>query len=62
MFIQGIYEIIMLVFNTDYFTEEKFFKMVKSRYTTQAMTNQILSDIRSRIRVLHYLFVNVLPY
>ena len=28
----------------------------------QALTNQILSDVRSRARVLHYLFVNVLPY
>ena len=28
----------------------------------QALTNQILSDARSRTRVLPYLFVNVLPY
>ena len=26
-----------------------------------AVTNQILSDVHSRTRVLHYLFVNVLP-
>ena len=28
----------------------------------QALTNQILSDVRSRTRVLNYLFVNVLPH
>ena len=28
----------------------------------QALTNQILRDVRSRIHVLHYLFVNVLPH
>ena len=29
---------------------------------TQALANQFLSDIRSCTCVLHYLFVNVLPY
>ena len=29
---------------------------------TQALTNQILSDICSRIRVLNCLLVNILPY
>ena len=28
----------------------------------QALTNQIHSDVRPRTRVLHYLFVKVLPY
>lgn len=28
----------------------------------KTLTNQILSDISSRTRVLHYLHVNVLPY
>ena len=28
----------------------------------QALTNQILNDVHSRTLVLHYLFVNILPY
>ena len=52
----------MLGFHTDYFIEEKNFKMIKSRYTNQALTNQFLSDVGSRTRVLHYWFVNVLTY
>ena len=28
----------------------------------QALTNKILSNVCSRTRVLHYLFVNILPY
>ena len=28
----------------------------------QALTSQILCDVRSHTRVLHYLSVNVLPY
>ena len=31
-------------------------------YFPEALTNQILSDVRSLTRVLHYLLVNVLPY
>ena len=62
MFIQAVYKIIMLGFHTDYFIEEKNFKMIKSRYTNQALTNQFLSDVRSHTRVLHYWFVIVLTY
>ena len=36
--------------------------LVRIVLTLHALTNQILSDIRSRTRVLHYLFVNVFPY
>ena len=35
--------------------------LYRQDYDLQALTNQILSDVRSRPRVLHYLFVNVLP-
>ena len=35
--------------------------LYRQDYALQALTNQILSDVRSRTRVLHYLFVNVLP-
>ena len=31
-------------------------------FIKQALTNQILSDARSRTRVLPYLFIDVLPY
>ena len=40
----------------------KLSSIVKIVHFTQALTNQILSDVRSRTPALQHLFVNVLPY
>ena len=32
-----------------------------ARFELQALTNQVVLDVRSRTRVVNYLFVNVLP-
>ena len=52
----------MFSFRKSMFATNGFSNSVKNADKNQVLTNQLLSDARSRTPVLQYLFVNVHPY
>ena len=56
------HSLICFLSETKLFATNGFSNSVKNADQTQVLTNQLLSDARSRTPVLQYLFVNVLSY